>query len=199
MLAPVDAICAAKSARPPGRSLMTALNRPSRPSATRPRSITRLSTLGSMLPPQINRTTRLPASSFNFPDMHTASGVAAAPSTTLFSNSTRRRIARAICSSVTVTARLTSGFAIRNAFEPTSGMASPSANVGCIAIFVGLPASSAAEKLAAFSASTATMFTFGRKVLIAKETPASRPAPPTGIITASRSGVCSTISSPIVP
>ena len=141
----------------------------------------------------------MPVSSFSFPDMHAASGVAAAPSTTLFSSSTRRRIARAICSSVTVTARSTSGFAIRNAFEPTWGIASPSASVGCITIFVGLPASSAAEKLATFSASTVTIFTFGRNVLIAKETPASRPAPPTGIITASRSGVCSTISRPIVP
>ena len=76
------------------------------------------------------------------------------------------------------------------------GMASPSASVGCIAIFIGLPASSAAEKLATFSASTATIFTFGRRVLVAKEMPASRPAPPTGIITASRSGACSTISRP---
>src|SRR5437016_6215691 len=81
MLAPVDAIWAARSASPPGRSLMTAVNRPSRPSATRPLSITRLSTLGSMLPPQSKRTTRLPASSFSFPDMHAARGVAAAPST----------------------------------------------------------------------------------------------------------------------
>jgi len=78
-------------------------------------------------------------------------------------------------------------------------MASPSASVGYIATFVGFPASSAAEKLATFSASTATIFACGRKVLTARETPASKPAPPTGTITASRFGVCSTISSPIVP
>ena len=178
---------------------MIAVNRPRRPSATRPRSITRLSTFGSMLPPQSKSTTRFPARSSNFPDMHAASGVAAAPSTTLFSNSIRRRIARAISSSVTVTTRSTSGRAISNAFVPTCGMASPSASVGCIVIFVGLPAPSAAEKLATFSASTATIFAFSRSVLMTKETPASKPAPPTGMITASRSGICSTSSRPIVP
>ena len=45
-----------KSARPPGRSLMTAVKPTSRPSATSPRSITRLKTLGSMLPPQSSST-----------------------------------------------------------------------------------------------------------------------------------------------
>ena len=178
---------------------MTAVNRPSLPSATRPRSITRLRTFGSMFPPQSNRTTRLPASSVNLPDMHAASGVAAAPSITLFSNSTRRRIARAISSSVAVTVRSMSGRAIWNAFAPTSGMASPSASVGRMVIFVGFPVSSAAEKLATFSASTATIFVSGRRVLTANETPASKPAPPTGTITASTSGTCSTISRPIVP
>ena len=152
-----------------------------------------------MFPPQSNRTTRLPASSSNFPDRHAASGVAAAPSTTLFSSSTRRRIARAICSSLTVTVRSTSGLAIWNAFVPTCGMASPSASVGSIAILIGLSASSAAEKLATFSASTATTFACGRKVFTVNETPASKPAPPTGTTTASRSGICSTISRPIVP
>src|SRR4029453_536032 len=57
-------------------------------------------------------------------------------------------------------------------------MASPSASVGRIVNLVGLPASSAAEKLATFSASTATIFVFGRRVLIAKDTPANKPAPP---------------------
>ena len=61
---------------------------------------------------------------------------------------------------------------------------------------VGFPASRAAEKLATFSASTATTFVSGRNVLIASETPASNPPPPTGTTTASTFGTCSTISSP---
>ena len=77
--------------------------RESRPSATSPRSITRLSTFGSMLPPQSRRTTRLPASSGSCPERQAARVVAAAPSTTPFSNSTMRRIASAICSSFTST------------------------------------------------------------------------------------------------
>ena len=56
--------------------------------------MTRLRTFGSILPPQSKSTTRLSANSFSFPDRHAASGVAAAPSTTLFSNSTIRRIAK---------------------------------------------------------------------------------------------------------
>lgn len=63
MLAPVAAICLLKTASPPGRSLITAVNRHNRPSATRPRSITRPRIFGSILPPHKRRTTRLPASS----------------------------------------------------------------------------------------------------------------------------------------
>ena len=179
--------------------MITALKRLSRPSATRPGSITRLSAFGSMLPPQSKRTTRLPARRPSFPDKQAARGVAAAPSTTPFSSSTMRKIERAICSSLTITASSTRGWEISNALLPTWGMASPSASVGRKAMRVGFPASSAAEKLATFSASTAMIFALAFFVFTASATPASSPAPPTGTITASTSGTCSRISNPIVP
>ena len=65
-----------------------AVKRQSRPSATSPRSITRLRTFGSMLPPQNKRTTRFAGEvRFSFPERQAASGVAPAPSTTPFSSS----------------------------------------------------------------------------------------------------------------
>ena len=161
--------------------------------------MTRLKTLGSIFPPQSKSTTRLRARLFKSPLKQAARGVAAAPSTTPFSSSTIRNMESAICSSVTMTDLSTRDFAISNAFLPTCGMASPSARVGCISIRVGFPIFSAAEKLATFSASTAITFTFGRFVFTASETPAIKPAPPTGTITASTLGTCSRISKPIVP
>jgi len=145
MLAPLTAICVVKSANPPGRSLMTATKRDSLPSATRPRSMTRLKTLGSIFPPQSRSTTRLRARFRSSPDKHAARGVAAAPSTTPFCSSTIRKIDSAICCSVTMTARSTRDLAISNAFLPTCGMAKPSARVACISIRVGLPAFNAAD------------------------------------------------------
>src|ERR1051325_2844895 len=136
---------------------------------------------------------------FQFVDIAAASGVAAAPSTTDFSSSTSRRIASAISSSLAVIARSTWSRAIAKALSPTCGIASPSARVGRIVTGVGSPTCNAAEKLATFSASTATIFVCGRKVLIASETPAIKPPPPTGTTTRSTSGTCSRISRPIVP
>src|ERR1022692_781699 len=51
MLAPHEAITLQSSARPPGRSLILTVKRVSRPSWTRPFSITRPRMTGSMLPP----------------------------------------------------------------------------------------------------------------------------------------------------
>src|ERR1022692_2441090 len=60
MLAPHEAITLQSSARPPGRSLILTVKRVSRPSWTRPFSITRPRMTGSMLPPPTTSATRFP-------------------------------------------------------------------------------------------------------------------------------------------
>ena len=128
-LAPTCAIVAASSANPPGRSEITAVNCAMRSSSTTPRSITRVNIMGSILPPHNTMATRLPCSEFNFPAKNAAKPTAPAPSTTPFSNSRIRKMAKAICSSRTVTTSSTRSRAKAKARSPTCGTAKPSANV----------------------------------------------------------------------
>lgn len=72
----------------------------------------------------------------------------------LFSCSTKRRIAKAIHSSLTTIILSMSGRAVLNALYPTIGTAKPSAKVGSILTSIGLPSDSAVEKLGHFSDST---------------------------------------------
>ena len=60
---------------PPGRSLTVAMNRTSRPSAAKPRSITRPNTVMSMFPPQRGVTTRLVGNSNESVDDDGSGGV----------------------------------------------------------------------------------------------------------------------------
>ena len=190
---------AARSASPPGRSLIVAANWTRRPSTASECSITRASTSGSMLPPQRSNTTRLPLSSGSSPESSAASAVAPAPSTTPCCISTSRRIASEMSSSLTITMRSTRVLANSKARPPTSGTARPSASVGSITIRVGFPVRNASAKLAARCGSTPITRTLGFVSLSAILTPAINPPPPTGTITASRSGTSSMSSSPIVP
>eukprot|EP01137_Pigoraptor_chileana_P027929 Opistho-2@11203 len=188
-----------RRAMPPGRSLTVTTKRHRRPSAAMPRSITRPSTVVSMLPPQRGTITRFPRSSGRSPAMHAARPVAPPPSTTAFSSSTRCSTASAMYFSLTVTIWSTRVLQISNALDPTQGTARPSASVDCASMVTGFPAFIAAVRLAHRSGSTPMTLTSGRSVLTARAMPARRPPPPTGTTIASKSSSCSMISSPIVP
>ena len=184
---------------PPGRSLTCVVNLQSRPSTTKPCSITRSRIVRSMLPPHSSRTTFFPTSSAPASPMIAASAAAPAPSTTVFSSSNNRSTANDNASSPTVTTRSISGAASANDNSPTFPTASPSASVGRIGTDTGLPASSAALRLAAEAVSTAMICTLGLRLLATIATPASRPAPPVGTTRASTSGTSARISNAIVP
>ncbi len=141
-----------------------------------------------MFPPQSGNTTFLPVNSGTNPARHDASGAAPAPSTTAFSSSSKRSIANAISCSPTSKVLSTKPRATPKACSPTLGMLKPSASVGLTATVTGWPAASAAVKLAARAGSTPMIFTPGFTVLNASATPAIRPPPPMGTITASTSG-----------
>jgi hypothetical protein len=68
-----------------------------------------------------------------------------------------------------------------------------------VSMRTGFPACNAAEKAGHVFRFHRNDARCGRKVLTARETPASRPPPPTGTMTASRFGTCATISRPAVP
>ena len=73
--------------------------------------------------------------------------------------------------------------ATSKAFEPTVGTARPSARVDVVSQASGWPTASACVNDAQFLGSTPTTCVCGRSVLIARETPARRPAPPQGTMT----------------
>mmetsp|Transcript_11876 Transcript_11876/g.40502 ORF Transcript_11876/g.40502 Transcript_11876/m.40502 type:complete len:205 (+) Transcript_11876:598-1212(+) len=170
---------------PPGRSEMVATNLTRRPSAARPRSSTRPSTVVSMLPPQSGSTTRLPCTVEwrGPPGRMAARPTAPPPSTTCFSDSTSRSMAMAICRSFTVTTSLTMSRATLKALAPTLGTARPSASVGDVGAETGSPALMAARKDAQRSGSTPSTVQDGRTVCRARAIPAMRPPPPTGTMT----------------
>mmetsp|Transcript_11976 Transcript_11976/g.37908 ORF Transcript_11976/g.37908 Transcript_11976/m.37908 type:complete len:270 (+) Transcript_11976:352-1161(+) len=199
--APFAAITALRPAMPPGRSEMVATNLTIRPSAARPRSSTRPSTVVSMLPPQSGSTMRLPCtrSCRGPPGSTAARPTAPPPSMTIFSVSISLSIAMAICRSFTETVSLTMSLATSNALAPTFGTARPSASVGRVGVSTGVPARRAAWKEAQRSGSTPSTWQLGRTVLSASATPAISPAPPTGTMQKSMSSTCSSTSRPSVP
>lgn len=77
--------------------------------------------------------------------------------------------------------------------------AKPSAIVGFASTKTGLPAFTAAEKLAQHSDSTPMTFTEGLRVFTATDIPDIRLPPPTGTTITSTSGTWSKISIPVVP
>ena len=190
-----------RSARPPGRSLIIAVNRQSRPSATSPRSITRLKHVRidiAAAKQEARHVFRRALSVFRTDRPRGESRPRLRPRLFPVRRCAKSRARSA--SSVTVTVAIdTRPWRSRMHSLPTCGMARPSASVGCMSNPCRFSALKAAEKLATFSASTAMIFALGRNVFTASETPASNPPPPTGTMTASRSGTCSTISRPIVP
>mmetsp|Transcript_56675 Transcript_56675/g.133003 ORF Transcript_56675/g.133003 Transcript_56675/m.133003 type:complete len:236 (-) Transcript_56675:534-1241(-) len=203
MLAPRSARSLVSRDTPPGLSLTVATKRTSRPSAASPRSITRPSTGVSMLPPQIGTTTFLPLRSGRSkgpPGSNAATPAAPPPSLMVFSASTSRRRASAISNSLTCTHSSTCSWLTRKAREPTTGTANPSAKVDLTTSgSTGAPAARAALNEAQNSGSTPITLTLGFKAFTAKETPAIRPAPPTGTTMTSTSDTCSRISTAMVP
>mmetsp|Transcript_12799 Transcript_12799/g.30290 ORF Transcript_12799/g.30290 Transcript_12799/m.30290 type:complete len:209 (-) Transcript_12799:566-1192(-) len=190
------------SAMPPGLSLTEATRRTRRPSAARPRSMTRPSTVVSMLPPHSGTSTFLPLRSGRSsgpPGRMAASPAAPPPSTTSFSSSTSRSTARATSLSSTCTTSSTNCRATAKACGPTHGTARPSARVGATSTGTGRPASSAAAKEAHRFGSTPMTRIAGLSVLTARATPAISPAPPTGTMIASRSCTFSRASMARVP
>ncbi len=172
--APAAATASTTLARPPGRSEMRQVSRHRRPSAARPRSITRAIMLTSMLPPASTSATRLPSRP-RPPASSAASGTAPAPSTTSFSSSSRRRMAWAMRASSTSTKRSTSAGAWAKAMSPAFTTARPSARVGRGWIASGRPARMAACMVGALSASTPMMRTFGLTALSATAIPVIEP------------------------
>mmetsp|Transcript_16506 Transcript_16506/g.52577 ORF Transcript_16506/g.52577 Transcript_16506/m.52577 type:complete len:216 (+) Transcript_16506:383-1030(+) len=199
MEAPSRASSLVSRKMPPGLSSTVTTKRTMRPSAARPRSMMRPSVVVSMLPPHSGITIFLLRSSGTRSSMMGANAAAPAPSHTIFSSSVSRSTLSAIAFSDTVMTRSTCMRATSNARAPTCGTARPSASVPDTLTGTGLPAPSAAEKEAQRSGSTPMTSTSGRMVLMASAMPAMRPAPPTGTMTASTSGTCSRISSPMVP
>ena len=108
-------------------------------------------------------------------------------------------MARAINRSLTSTTLSTCLDANAKAFVPTRGTRRPSASVEVAGTVTGRPSCKAPVKEGQLTGSAPITVTDGLKVFIANDAPAIKPAPPTGIITASTSGTCSTISHPIVP
>ena len=132
-----------------------------------------------------------------------ATPTAPAGSTTSLERSSKNTSARANASSDTVTTSSTSSRMISNGICPGRPTAMPSAMVRT---FVnGTSASAASDGGYAAASSACTPITLisrpssAARPLIAVATPASRPPPPTPMITVSTSGYCSRISRPIVP
>mmetsp|Transcript_15116 Transcript_15116/g.20723 ORF Transcript_15116/g.20723 Transcript_15116/m.20723 type:complete len:256 (-) Transcript_15116:148-915(-) len=195
-LTPKSAMSRASLAMPPGRSDTVAEKRMRRWSAASPRSITRPSTEVSMLPPHSSTHTFLPLYLPNSgpPGRIAASAAAPPPSTTSLSISMSRSMASAIIFSDTVQVSSTKCLATSKDVGPTTGTASPSASVASLKPFTGLPALRAAAYEATFSGSTPMTCTSGLMVFTASDTPAMRPAPPTGTRMTSTLRVCSRIS-----
>mmetsp|Transcript_53453 Transcript_53453/g.78245 ORF Transcript_53453/g.78245 Transcript_53453/m.78245 type:complete len:213 (-) Transcript_53453:941-1579(-) len=190
------------AASPPGLSVTVAANRISRRSAARPLSMTRPSMVISMFPPHSGIAILLPLSSGMSrgpPGNSAARPAAPPPSTTAFSCSRQRSTASARYFSLTVTTLSTYLRATSKECGPTHGTANPSPRVGMTVTATGLPAARARVYDAQYSGSTPIIMQLGRRVLMASAMPAISPAPPTGITTTSKSGTCSTISSPHVP
>ena len=83
-------------------------------------------------------------------------------------------------------------------YSPGVSTAMPSATVPAVGAATGSPLKSAAAAEKRF-ACTPTTRTLGRCALAATATPLTSPPPPTGTTSVSRSGACSSISSPSVP
>mmetsp|Transcript_6540 Transcript_6540/g.20413 ORF Transcript_6540/g.20413 Transcript_6540/m.20413 type:complete len:250 (+) Transcript_6540:377-1126(+) len=186
---------------PPLRSETSATKRTRRWSAARPRSMTRPSVVESMLPPHKGTTTFLPRTRSWYwpPGKMGASPVAPPPSTMTFSCSRRRSTEMAISRSSTRHTSSVYSLATKKALPPTVGTAKPSAKVEVVFAWNGPPADRACVKEAHATGSTPTTVVFGLSVLIARETPAKRPAPPHGTMTKSKSSMSSTSSRPRVP
>lgn len=117
-LVPAATIPLVNASKPPGRSLIVPVKRHRHSSATKPFSITRLSTAGAVLPPQIVSTVHLPRRPGNLLAISAASGVSAAPSSTVFSGSARRKMANAIQSSFSATTSSRHSLAKANELAP---------------------------------------------------------------------------------
>ena len=103
MLAPVDAICAARSARPPG-PIADDGGETAEPAVGDQAALDHAAQdIRIDVAAAKEKDDAFAGQFWSCPERHAARGVAAAPSTTPFSSSTMRRIASAICSSVTVT------------------------------------------------------------------------------------------------
>ena len=199
ILAPASAITPHNPAIPPGRSLTTASNLMSLPSATKPRSMQYPNVLVSMLPPHSATATVLPFNCGILFAKIPAKPEAPAPSWTSFSNSTNRKSAVAMSLSETDTMTSIKSLHVSKDRGPTVGTAKPSAKVAPEGTSVGFPAFNAALMDWHRSASTPTTKQSGFNVLMAKAQPAIKPAPPTGMTMASTSLTSSKISRAIEP
>ncbi len=157
------------------------------------------SNVTSMLPPHTSTAVRIPGDSVVRRCSSAARPVAPAPSASVFSRSSRTRMAAAISSSSTVTISSTYFCTSGSVFDPARRTAMPSLMVVAASIVTGAPASSAACMLGRRDVCTPTTRTSGFRDLMAQAMPPMSPPPPTGTTTASKPSTCSNISSPMVP
>ena len=197
-LARASATSSVSRASDPGLSRRSTVSLTMRPSLTRPRSMMRAMRLTSMLPPPSRSTQVLPSRPTRLLTS-AARATAPAPSTTVFSISRRRRMALAISSSLTVTTSSTKRRASASVWRPTRRTAMPSAMVAAAGTVTRSPAWRAARIPGISSLCTPVTRTAGLSALRATATPPMSPPPPTGTMTASRSGTCSASSRAIVP
>ena len=128
-----------------------------------------------------------------------ASATAPAPSATVFSRSSSSRMALAISSSSTVTMSSTYFATTGSVRTPARRTSMPSASVTDGASVTGSCSSSARCIDGTRAVCTPMIWMRGLISFIATAMPLMRPPPPTGTITASRYGFCSSSSRPMVP
>ena len=159
--------------------------------------MTRERVVTSTLPPDTTHTVFFPVSTF--PNMHAATGVAPAPSATVFWFSMRESMAAHISSSLTVTISSTYCWHSSKVSLPGVRTRMPSAMVsrsGTVMIFP-MRTDSYMEPTAA--ACTPTTWQEGFRLFTAKAMPEMSPPPPIGQTICSTSCSCSNISRPMVP
>ena len=198
MLAPNLHITWHKPNNEPGRSAISISISVVRPPFIKPRLITRLKIVTSMLPPLTMQHTFLPAMS-TLLNMAAATLTAPAPSAISLCCSIRANMAAHISSSVTLTMSSTYCCTISKVLTPGSFTAMPSAMVSTLVSVSIWLWSTLFSMLGAPCACTPTTRTEGLSALTAKATPLASPPPPMGTNMTSMSGFSFSISIPTVP
>src|SRR6266852_85139 len=177
-LTPTPAIAPERRWSSPGRSRRRVRKEKYLPADVMPKRMTRMSSSGSMLPPETMTTAGKVMGERR--RIAPATPTAAAGSTISLARSVIRRSPSAISSSVTVTTSSTSLRTYSKVRSPARLAARPSAIVEISGSVTTSPASRDRVRVAAPTGSTPTMRMPGRSSLAAAATPEIKPPPPMG-------------------